>query len=841
MNHAALRATIVTLLALLLALPLGAQNLKPFESSGKYGFVDDLGDIVIPAQYDNVGYFKDGIAPVALNEKYGFIDITGKTVIPIQFDEILSESSWGINDYEYYRGINVHTYFYEGLACVKQNGKYGFIDKTGKTVIPIQFDDTAGFVDGLAIVRQNDKCGIIDTTGKFIVPVKFEDINSFSEGVASVKQNDKYGFIDKTGKIVIPIQYEWAGDFNEGLSVVQQNGKYGLINKRGQFITPAQFEDFHYFMDGLAMVKLNGKYGFIDKTGKLVIPAMFDEVDLLNQEGGDYVEGEPEDPSADDESYFVEGLVAVRINDKWGAIDKTGKLVIPAKYDYIDQFSEGVTSVEQNDKWGMIDKTGKLIIPIMFDERFEFSEGLAAVSQNGKSGFIDKTGNMVIASRFDYSWGFSEGLAPVCINDKYGYIDKTGKFIIPAQFEAFDSFNQGLAKVKLNGKYGFIDKTGKMVIAAKFEDAFSFDEDLACVCINDKWGCIDKTGNFVIRPRFDSPFLFFDGIASVQQNGNIYGSVFFIDKQGRRYTTRKEGKEFLARERDREQMVVHDETKKTTAQSAPDAGYADRVVDVDSDIPQAKGANFGTYAVVIANENYRSVADVGNAANDGNVLHQYLTKTLGIPENNVIYCENASAAMMDEALTTLETKTRSAAALGKAFNVIFYYSGHGVPTEGTSDAYLLPVDVSPKNLKRYGFSLDELYRRLGALEAQCVTVLLDACFSGAGRTGAMLADVKGVALEPKKAAPTGNMVVLSACSGSQTAHIFKEGKHGLFTYWLLRKLKETKGEVTLGELQEHLAQYVDYTATNRLNLPGQQPTLQVSPTLSRNWRAIPLR
>lgn len=281
--------------------------------------------------------------------------------------------------------------------------------------------------------------------------------------------------------------------------------------------------------------------------------------------------------------------------------------------------------------------------------------------------------------------------------------------------------------------------------------------------------------------------------------------------------------------------------KAETVQAVPDAGYADRVVDVDSGIPQVRSANFGTYAVVIANENYRSVADVGNAANDGNVLHQYLTKTLGIPENNIIYCENASAAMMDEALSTLETKTRSAAALGKAFNVIFYYSGHGVPAEGTSDAFLLPVDVSPKNLKRYGFSLDELYRRLGALEAQCVTVLLDACFSGAGRTGAMLADVKGVALEPKKAAPTGNMVVLSACSGSQTAHIFKEGKHGLFTYWLLRKLKETKGEVTLGELQEHLAQYVDYTATNRLNLSGQQPTLQVSPTLSRNWRAIPLR
>lgn len=424
---------------------------------------------------------------------------------------------------------------------------------------------------------------------------------------------------------------------------------------------------------------------------------------------------------------------------------------------------------------------------------------------------------------------------------KWGFIDKNGKIIIAPQFDNADSFSEGLAEVEQNGKSGYIDKGGNIVIPIQFDNACPFFEGLASVSINGKWGSIDKTGKIVITPQFDDWYSFNEGLAFVEQSDNLYGTFFFIDQQGRRYSTWEEGKDYLAKEAAKTPFQAHNTRIQSTVQAVPDTGYADRMVDVDSDIPQAKGANFGTYAVVIANENYRSVADVGNAANDGNVLHQYLTKTLGIPENNIIYCENASAAMMDEALTTLETKTRSAAALGKAFNVIFYYSGHGVPAEGTSDAYLLPVDVSPKNLKRYGFSLDELYRRLGALEAQCVTVLLDACFSGAGRSGAMLADVKGVALEPKKAAPTGNMVVLSACTGSQTAHIFKEGKHGLFTYWLLRKLKETKGEVTLGELQEHLAQYVDYTATNRLNLPGQQPTLQVSPTLSRNWRAIPLR
>lgn len=281
---------------------------------------------------------------------------------------------------------------------------------------------------------------------------------------------------------------------------------------------------------------------------------------------------------------------------------------------------------------------------------------------------------------------------------------------------------------------------------------------------------------------------------------------------------------------------------KDLTQSSHSIDYADKMVVVDAGIPAGSAVNYGTYAVVIGNEEYLDVAPVANAANDGRVMREYLVKTLGVPEGNIIYFENASSAVMDRALSVLEKKANAAAAVGKKFNVIFYYSGHGVPSDDTQEAYLLPVDVSPSNLKKYGLPLSDVYRRLGALNAQCVTVFLDACFSGAGRDNRMLAEVKGVQLEPKKSAPTGNMVVLSACSGRETANIFKEGKHGLFTYWLLRKLKETKGNVTLGELQEHLQKYVDYTATNRLNLEsGQKPTVQTSPTLSTDWRTIRLR
>ena len=100
--------------------------------------------------------------------------------------------------------------YYEGLAIVILNDKFGFIDKTGKEVIPIKYDGAYIFSEGLASVELNGKWGFIDKTGKEVTPIKYDDAKSFSEGLAVVKLNNKWGFIDKTGKEVIPIKYDYA-------------------------------------------------------------------------------------------------------------------------------------------------------------------------------------------------------------------------------------------------------------------------------------------------------------------------------------------------------------------------------------------------------------------------------------------------------------------------------------------------------------------------------------------------------------------------------------------------------------------------------------------------------
>jgi serine/threonine protein kinase len=206
-------------------------------------------------KYDNVRFFSDGLAAVKLNGmaygKWGFIDKTGKEVIPFKYDD-----AWR---------------FSEGLAAVKLNGKWGFIDKTGKKVIPSKYGGAWRFSEGLAAVKLNGKWGFIDKTGKKVIPSKYDYALNFSEGLALVELNGKWGFIDKTGNEVIPLKYDGAWSFSEGLAAVELNGKWGFIDKTGTEAIPFKYDHAWSFFGGFACVNLmNGEEFYIDKTGKQI-------------------------------------------------------------------------------------------------------------------------------------------------------------------------------------------------------------------------------------------------------------------------------------------------------------------------------------------------------------------------------------------------------------------------------------------------------------------------------------------------------------------------------------------------------------------------------------------
>ena len=319
--------------------------LYPVAVKGKWGYMNNKMEIVIPPQFYKAEDFSEGFAVITMeigtskNEPVktyqGYIDTTGNIVIACRYDRALL--------------------FSEGLAVVARDGKYGFVDKTGKEIIPLIYEDASGFSEGLAVVKLDGKNGFVDPTGRMVIPPQFERacwVSDFNEGLSAVYTSENAGYIDKTGKMVIPAIYSYVSSFSEGMALVQPagNSKYGYINMQGEMVIEPQYDMSLPFYEGIATVKFtkpdgNSIYRIIDKNGKMV-------ADNLNYA---FV------------GIFREGLAGVEsFNHQWGFIDKTGKEVVAPTFAGVRLFRNGLSRMESGSlfkglKVVYINKAGKIV------------------------------------------------------------------------------------------------------------------------------------------------------------------------------------------------------------------------------------------------------------------------------------------------------------------------------------------------------------------------------------------------------------------------------------------------------------------------------------------------
>ena len=256
--------------------------------------------------------------------------------------------------------------------------------------------------------------------------------------------------------------------------------------------------------------------------------------------------------------------------------------------------------------------------------------------------------------------------------------------------------------------------------------------------------------------------------------------------------------------------------------------------ELEKNIPRASRNVANTYAFIIANENYPT-AKVPYALNDGWTFEKYCKQTLGIKEENVHLFEDATGGNFAACVEQMKQTARTAD--GEA-TIIFYYAGHAFPDEDSKSGYLLPIDGDSKNIAT-GYSLEKLYMELNSISARQIVCFIDACFSGTTRDDNMLIAGRGVAIKVNDEVPQGDMVVFTSATGAETAHSFEEMHHGLFTYYLLEKLQQTKGNVTLGELAEYITKMVKRKSV-LINQKKQTPTVIPSPKLQATWQEIKL-
>ena len=247
--------------------------------------------------------------------------------------------------------------------------------------------------------------------------------------------------------------------------------------------------------------------------------------------------------------------------------------------------------------------------------------------------------------------------------------------------------------------------------------------------------------------------------------------------------------------------------------------------------------NKNRYALIIGNENYsrfqnnlQSDQDVPFAINDANTFKTFAIKIFGVKKENLFYLSNATSAQINQEIDRIIKLVNLS---GDNAELIFYYAGHGFPDYKSKTPYLIPIDVTTSYLHN-AISLDDLYFKFSNTKAKKVMVFIDACFSGGARESSLLVS-RGVKVNPKITNISKNLVVFTATSNTQSALPFKQQSHGMFTFYLLKKLKETKGDITLGELFD----YVKYNVQNsslKINLREQTPNVIYSPAIENKWK-----
>jgi hypothetical protein len=265
-------------------------------------------------------------------------------------------------------------------------GAMGYVDKTGKMILPAQYAEAAPFSEGLAAVRLQafGLWGYIDRSGKTIIEPQFADASPFSEGLAAIRVdvNGAWGFTDTAGALAMAPRFADASQFSEGLARVRVGQESGYVDTKGEWVIRlSQLEAVSEFSGGLAQVfdRNSSVYGYIDAKGDVAIVPVYA-----------------------DAWGFSEDLAAVRLPtgpNLFGYIDKHGKWIIQPRFAGARPFSEGLAAVQSSSDgmWGYVDATGAEAIRAQWDAAEEFDEGVARVGLI--VGDADKAGQML--------WGYA--------------------------------------------------------------------------------------------------------------------------------------------------------------------------------------------------------------------------------------------------------------------------------------------------------------------------------------------------------------------------------------------------------------------------------------------------
>jgi hypothetical protein len=388
------------------------------------------------------------------------------------------------------------------------------------------------------IITKKGKVGMIDRNNKIIVRAKYDNITPVPNGLAKIQLKEKYGYINMDGKVKVPIKYEETVDYySSDYIAARKKNRYHIIHKSGKIIytndevpKDFRFRDF-YFLDGLMVIEKNKKYGYIDTLGNLVIKMIYDKA-----------------------SNFNDGLASVCIDSSWYFINTKGevKIKVQGKFENVDGFSNERAKVENlydpsnisYSRFGFIDTTGNLVIPFKYSDAYYFKNNQSLVKYNYSNSIeiyaiIDKDGNEIFSTKTIspikylnnniknniYFYYLNDSLISISCDYKHGLFDVKGNQIIPIEYDDISIIHNGQYLAEKDTINYILDNKGKIVKQLNYH---ILDYFLSDECIpylyQGKIGYVDKNCEIIIPAIYDNSSYFCEGLACVEIKGK-YGYI----------------------------------------------------------------------------------------------------------------------------------------------------------------------------------------------------------------------------------------------------------------------------------------------------------------------------
>ena len=375
-----------------------------------WGYIDGLGNVIVPPSLRDARDFSGPGLALVVEDRGGrrYLNTAGEWAFPDSFDfaEPFSDN---------------------GLACVGNAGRYGFIDASGAAVVPLEYDLAVPFTAGgrATLIGRDGLIGVVDASGAVVVPPRYDWIGFFNpDGLAPASLDGRYGGLRSDGTVAVPFEYDEVGAFNEilGVAAVRVGEKYGLVDATGAVL----IEPVHDFIDagrgeGPIPFMRGDRYGYMDRSGREVISPRYaiarpfmHGLAAVSFAGGDvdgeavgavfgYIDAADEmiiQPRFDDAAFFSgDGAAPVRVGDMYGLVDRRGQTLLPVEFDFIMPPGRdplpGLYALKDR-RLGMIVREADGGGYSFYSEYVRFANGLTLTIRDGRGTYRDPSGRAVL-------------------------------------------------------------------------------------------------------------------------------------------------------------------------------------------------------------------------------------------------------------------------------------------------------------------------------------------------------------------------------------------------------------------------------------------------------------